>query len=228
MKCRALTSLLLGGSLALVAADARAELETGKTGADASTQRDVKPERRNGLTLGASGGIAFAGASGYPNSARFFGNPDFYSSSPLLVGWSSSYFLMGAFNDYVSFGPMVTIATFESEQWKSTGWGAGFRGEVFPLVKLVPALADAAIYGQLGFGITELRAKGPYPSADGSQSFLGIGIHHEWRLARLLGGHAALGPYVEYNAIRAPSAERHWATTGLRVVWYGSGVALDR
>ncbi|MBX3215505.1 MAG: hypothetical protein KF850_25935 [Labilithrix sp.] len=228
MNRRVLASFVLAGALVVGATPVQAQSEPGKPAAEDPTLRPVKAERRSGLTLGASGGIALAGASGYPNNAGLIDNPDYYSSSPLLVGWSSSYFLMGAFNDYVSFGPTLTIATFESEAWKSTGWGAGFRGEVFPLVRLVPALADAAIYGQVGFGVTELRAKGPYPSADGAQSFLGIGLHHEWRLARLLGGHAALGPYVEYNAIRAPSAERHWATGGLRVVWYGSGVALDR
>ena len=235
MKRCSVVSRLLGGALALSAAlcpvlwaaDVHAELNTGAPAAEDPTSRSVQPERRNGITLGASGGIAFAGASGYPNSAKLLGNPDFYSSSPLLVGWSSSYFLMGAFNDYVSFGPMFTIATFESEQWKSTGWGAGFRGEVFPLVKLLPPLADLAIYGQLGFGLTELRAKGPYPSADGAQSFLGIGLHHEWRLTRLLGGHAAIGPYIEYDAIRSTTAERHWATAGIRVAWYAGAVKLD-
>jgi len=156
------------------------------------------------------------------------GGDGFVAARVLAAGGSTSFFLMGAFNDYVSFGPMVTIATFESEQWKSTGWAAGFRGEFFPLVKLVPLLADTAVYAQLGFGTTELRAKGPYPSAGGEQSFLGIGLHHEWRLARLLGGHASAGPYIEYDAIRSPSAERHWATAGLRVVWYGGGVKLDR
>ncbi len=195
--------------------------------AEDAAQRSVSSERRNGLVLGASGGVAFAGASGYPNSPGFFGNSDFYSSSPLLVGWSSSFFAMGAFNDYVSFGPMLTIATFESEHWKSTGWGAGFRAEVFPLVDLLPALADASIYGQAGFGATELRAKGPYPTSDGAQSFLGVGLHHEWRLARLLGGHASAGPYIEYDAIYTPSIERHWATAGLRVVFYGGSVKLD-
>ncbi|MBN9163298.1 MAG: hypothetical protein J0I07_20185 [Myxococcales bacterium] len=227
MKRFVFASCLLG-ALVTGEAVAAAELETGKPGAEDPTLRDVKPERRNGLTLGVSGGFALAGASGYPNNARLLGEPDFYSSSPLLAGWSTSFFLMGAFNDYVSFGPMVTIATFESEQWKSTGWAAGFRGEFFPLVKLVPLLADTAVYAQLGFGTTELRAKGPYPSAGGEQSFLGIGLHHEWRLARLLGGHASAGPYIEYDAIRSPSAERHWATAGLRVVWYGGGVKLDR
>jgi hypothetical protein len=221
-------SWLLGGAaLSFGAADARAESPAKPYGADDPSLRPVSPERRNGLSVGASGGIAFAGASGYPNSPKFIGHPDYYSSSPMLVGWSSSYFLMGAFNDYVSFGPMVTIATFESDQWKSTGWGMGFRGEFYPLVKLVPLLADASVYTQLGFGMTELRAKGPYPTADGSQSFLGVGLHHEWRLTRLLGGHASAGPYVEYDAIYSPSAERHWATAGLRVVWYGGGVKLD-
>jgi hypothetical protein len=221
---------LLGGAALLVAAprSARAELNTSSPGADEPTFRPVSPERRNGLTLGVSGGVAFAGSSGYPNSARFIGDPNFYSSSPLLAGWSSSYFLMGALNDYVSFGPTVTIATFESDAWKSTGWGMGFRGEVFPLVKLVPMLADTAIYGMAGFGTTKLQAKGPYPNADGAQSFLGIGIHHEWRITKLLGGHASAGPYLEYDLIRAPSAERHWASAGIRVVFYAGGVKLDR
>jgi hypothetical protein len=95
-------------------------------------------------------------------------------------------------------------------------------------VKLLPALADTAAFAQLGFGTTELQAKGPYPTADGSQSFFGIGAHHEFRLAKLLGGHAALGPSVEYDLIRAQTAERHWLTVGLRVAWYGGSVTLDR
>jgi hypothetical protein len=225
---RTTLSLLLGGAVLLAGADAQAEPTAGGPAAEDATLRRVPPERRGGLVLGASGGVAFAGSSGYPNNARLLDNPEFYSSSPMLVGWSSSWFLMGALTDYVSFGPMLTLATFESDAWKSTGWGFGFRGEVFPLVKLVPKLADAAVYAQLGVGSTELRAKGPYPSADGTQSFLGIGLHHEWRLARLLGGHAALGPEIEYDVIRAESIERHWLTIGLRVAWYGGTVALDR
>lgn len=196
-------------------------------------QRPVILERRNGAVLGASVGAGFAGASGFPNDQKLQNNPDFYSESPLLVGWSTSWFLMGALTDWISFGPMLNIATFESEKWKSTGWGLGFRGEVFPLVGLakkwnIDFLADTAAYGQLGFGTTELRAKGPYPTADGAQSFLGLGLHQEFRLAKLLGGHAALGPHVEYDLIRSQTAERHWLTVGLRVAWYGGSVALDQ
>lgn len=209
-------------------AAARADAPAAATGSSDATLRSVRPERRNGVVLGATGGFALAGASGYPSSPKLQGDADFYSSSPLLAGYAMSYFLMGALSDNVSFGPTVTIATFESPAWKSTGWGMGFRGEVFPFVRLAPALADLAFFAQLGFGTTELRAKGPYPTADGAQSFFGGGVHHEWRLGRLLGGHGAAGPYVEYDAIRAAAVERHWLTAGLRVVWYGGRVELDR
>jgi hypothetical protein len=212
---------------ALACREARADSLTATPEANDPSMRSFTPERRNGAALGVSGGIAFAGASGYPNNARLVGNPDFYSSSPLLVGWSTSAFLLGALNDYVSFGPLFNIAQFESALWKSTGWALGFRGEFFPLVNLYPALADTAIYGQLGFGTTELRAKGPYPTADGTQQFLGIGVHHEFRLGRFLGGHGAWGPHVEYDVIRSDSAERHWLTAGVRVVWYGGHVLND-
>jgi len=196
-------------------------------GREDPTMRKTVAARRAGVVVGVAPGVAFAGASGYPNNLRLTGNPDFYSESPMLVGHSTTYFLMGALTDYVSFGPMVNIATFESASWKSTGLGIGFRVEAFPLVGLVPALADTAIYGQAGVGSTELQAKGPFPSADGTQSFAGIGVHHEFRLFRLLGGHFAGGPYFEYDAIFAPSAERHWASLGLRVAWYGGTVTAD-
>jgi len=200
----------------------------GADGREDPTQRRIVPERRAGLVIGVAPGVAFAGSSGYPNNARLIGSPDFYSESPLLVGHSTTYFLMGALTDYVSFGPMVNIASFETEKWKSTGLGIGFRVEAFPLVRLFPMLADTALYGQAGVGSTELQAKGGFPSADGTQSFAGIGVHHELRLFRLLGGHFSGGPYAEYDAIFTPSAERHWASVGLRVAWYGGTVAADK
>jgi hypothetical protein len=188
------------------------------------TFRKVVPERRNGLVLGASGGVAVSGASGTPNDAKLLDDPAAYSESPLLLGWSSSYFLMGALADWISFGPMFTVAGAESPSWKSTGVGGGVRVEIFPLVTLMPAFADLAAYAHLGVGSAEVRAKGPYPASEGTQSLFGIGVHHEWRLGGLLGGHAAAGPMLEYDAIRSTSSERHWLTTGFRLVWYGGHV----
>ena len=39
--------------------------------------RPVVPERRNGVVLGMSAGVGFAGASGYPNNAKYLGDPAF-------------------------------------------------------------------------------------------------------------------------------------------------------
>jgi hypothetical protein len=192
------------------------------------TLRKTVSQRRNGVVVGVTPGIAFAGASGYPNNARLVGNPDYYSQSPLLVGSSTTYFLMGALTDYLSFGPMVNIARFTSDKWTSKGVGIGFRAEVFPLIALFPRLADTAIFGQAGVGSTELQAKGNFPSADGTQSFLGIGLHHEFRFFRALGGHISGGPYVEYDAIFSTSAERHWASVGFRLAFYGGAVTADK
>jgi len=198
------------------------------TAAEDPTLRKTVAARRGGVVIGVTPGIAFAGASGYPNNARLVGNPDFYSESPLLVGSSTTYFLMGALTDYLSFGPMVNVAKFTSDKWTSTGFGIGFRAEVFPLLSLVPRLADTALYGQAGVGTTELQAKGDFPSADGTQSFVGIGLHHEFRLFRFLGGHISGGPYAEYDAIFSTSAERHWASLGFRLAWYGGTVTADK
>lgn len=196
--------------------------------AEDPTLHKTEAARRGGVVIGVTPGVAFAGASGYPNNARLVGDPDFYSESPLLVGSSTTYFLMGALTDYLSFGPMVNVARFTSPSWTSTGAGVGFRGEVFPLVSLFPRLADLAIYGEAGVGTTELQRKGNYPSADGTQSFLAIGLHHEFRFFRFLGGHVSGGPYAEYDAIFSTSAERHWASLGFRLAWYGGTVAADR
>jgi hypothetical protein len=196
--------------------------------AEDPTLRKTVALRRGGVVIGVTPGIAFAGSSGYPNNARLIGNPDFYSQSPLLVGSSTTYFLMGALTDYLSFGPMVNVAKFTSSSWTSTGFGVGFRAEVFPLLSLFPTLADTALYGEAGVGKTELQRNGNFPSADGTQSFLGLGVHHEFRLFRFLGGHLAGGPYGEYDAIFAESAERHWASFGFRLAWYGGTVVADR
>lgn len=184
------------------------------------TLRPVEHERRAGIVFGASLGAGFAGASGYPSGARFLNDPAFYSESPLMAGWSAEGFVMGALTDYLNLGPVLSVAEFDSSKWKSTGFGLGFRAEVFPFIKVWPKLGDLAAYGQIGFGTTELRAKGPYPTADGSSSFFAGGFHYEWSFAKFLGAHTTAGPFVEYSAIRAESAERHVLSIGLRIALY--------
>ena len=211
----------VGVGIVLAAGVAHADQLTAGPEAGDPTLRPVVHERRAGVVLGASLGAGFAAASGYPKGAQFLNNPDFYSQSPLLVGWSASFFVGGALTDYFTFGPVFEIAEFSSPVWKSTGFGFGFRGDIFPLIKIYPKLADLAAYAQLGFGETELRAKGPYPTADASSSWFSGGIHYEFPLARLGGSHTTLGPFVEYSAIRSESGERHWLSLGFRLAFYG-------
>lgn len=216
---RVLAAAALGVGV-LGAAAARADAITATPDQKDPTLRPVVHERRAGIVFGASVGAGFAGASGYPNGARFINDPNYYSESPLLVGWAASGFVMGALTDYLNLGPVLSVAEFDSAKWKSTGFGVGFRGELFPLIKIVPSLADLAVYGQIGFGETELRAKGPYPTADGSSSYFSGGFHYEWSFARFLGAHTTAGPFVEYSAIRSDSAERHWLSIGFRIALY--------
>ena len=81
--------------------------------------RRVDAERRAGVALGFSLGAGFAGASGYPNDVKLIGNPDYYNQTSLLVGPATTIFLMGAFSDYVSVGPMVNFGTFQNKTYKT-------------------------------------------------------------------------------------------------------------
>ena len=221
-------SILSSGLVAILLASVAAHADTTTPDtAQSPTYRPVAHERRAGVEVGGGVGVGFGAASGYTNNVKYLGNPDYYSSTPLLVGVAHQYFLMGALTDYLNVGPVVNIATFDTPSWRSTGFGVGFRFELFPLLYAVPALADTAVYAQMGIGSTRIAAKGPYPDSDGTQSFFGGGVHHEFRLAKLLGGHAAAGPFLEYDAVRSETAERHWATAGLRLAWYGGTVGSD-
>src|SRR5579863_363301 len=136
--CRRLfaRALASGSALALYAAlapgAARADQMTATAEAGDPVFRPLVHERRGGLVLGVAPGIGFAGSSGYPNDPSLIGRSDYYSSSPLLVGSTASYFLMGALTDYVSFGPMLNLAHFSDSKWTSDGFGIGFRLEFFP------------------------------------------------------------------------------------------------
>jgi hypothetical protein len=191
--------------------------------AEAPSALSAPHERRAGLVIGFGYGAGVAGSSGYPNGASLIDDPRYYSASDLMSGTGWSFYVMGALTDYLSFGAWFGAQTYESSHWRSVGGGGGFRVEAFPLYRLVPALADLAVFAQLGLGTTALHNKlpGNYPSADGEQSFLGIGVLHEWSLFKVLGGHVAVAPTLEYDLITARAVERHNALLGVRMAFYG-------
>jgi hypothetical protein len=187
---------------------------------------DCAPRIRNGIVLGLSLGVGLAGASGYPNQASRIGDPAYYASSPLMVGSGTWFHVMGALADWVNFGIWFGTSSFSSKNWKSNGGGGGFRVELFPFEELYKSnafLRDLAVFGQFGIGgaTLEVTAPGNYPSADGTETFIGAGVFYEKNLGRGLGGHFALGPSLEYDAIISTGFERHSALLAGRFVWYG-------
>jgi len=183
---------------------------------------DRPAERRSGIELGLTLGGGVAGSAGYPNSATKIGDPDYYSASGLMTGSAFNVLVMGAISDYLSFGFWFGSSHYQNTDWTSSGAGGGLRLEVFPLYTLVPGPKDLGVAGQFGIGTTTLDAKfKANVSSDGTESFVGAGVFYEWRVAKFLGGHAVLGPNLEYDVIFARSIEQNGATLSLRAVFYG-------
>jgi hypothetical protein len=209
-------------ALALAASPARAQFT--KTG-DVSHTSDPEMDKRttrSGLVVGVIVGFGVAGASGYPNSSSEIGDPNYYSSSNLMVGSGSALFIGGALADWINFGFWFGSQRFKSHDWQSTGGGGGFRVEAFPLLELYPTLKNLGLEAQFGIGGTSLQALGgDYPKANGTESFIGVGGFYEFPIFHALGGHAALGPELEYDNIYSTAIARGSGLLGLRFAFYG-------
>jgi hypothetical protein len=187
-----------------------------------SADLDLPSRIRSGLVVGLTLGGGIGGASGYPNSSSEIGNPAFYSASGFMGGTGGSFFVMGALADYLNFGFWFGTSTFGNSSWHSTGGGGGLRVEAFPFVRLFPSLSGLGLLGEFGVGSAKLTSSDPaHPEANGTQSYIGAGAFYEWSFARLLGGHFAFGPSVEYDAIWSQPFERHGLIASARVVFYG-------
>lgn len=191
---------------------------------DAAPAADLdKPaERRAGVVIGLFYGGGLASSAGYPNDENFIGNPDYYSASGLMAGSGGSVFVMGALADALSFGFWFGAGFSDNSTWHSRAEGGGLRLELFPLDWLGRGFRDLGVFTQVGIGGTELVYKPkPWVTSDGVASSLGAGVFYEIKLASALGGHFAIGPSLEYDAIVSEPIERHGALLGARLVWYG-------
>lgn len=194
------------------------------TGGSASTVNDLPAAHayRSGLVVGLSYGLGMGGASGYPNNSQDIGNPADYSASGLMAGSYSQLYVLGAFSDYVSFGFWLGSGQLRNTDATADALGIGFRLELFPLVGLVPKLQGLGILANLGLGSGQIVWKNPaLPEAQGTQSFGGIGLFHEWSFGHLLGGHFAIGPVLEFDAVWSQPFEQHGLLASARITFYG-------
>jgi hypothetical protein len=189
---------------------------------------EAPPKRRAGIVLGVEVGLGLAGSSGYPNDSNDIGDPNYYAASGLMTGGGGSVFVMGALSDYLNFGFFAGEAKFGTHEWYSSGAAGGLRVEIFPLYSLGGPLRDLGVLLKTGIGSTTLvnRQIGlsdgePAVSQTGVGAFIAPGVFYEFWLFRGMGGHFALGPSLEYDAMYSESMERHGALLGLRFLWYG-------
>lgn len=219
-----LVPLILAAGSALGGQPTQGAAAAAPTGSELPTVTTLPADHqyRSGLVVGLSLGGGIGGASGYPNNVTEIGDPAYYSASGLMGGTYSQLWVLGALSDYISFGFWFGHATLHNADWRSTGSGVGFRIEAFPLVSLVPSLHNLAVFANLGVGTGNLTSVAPnLPEANGTSSFGGIGIFHEWAFAHVLGGHLAAGPALEFDAIWSQPFEQHGLVASGRIAFYG-------
>lgn len=145
----------------------------------------------------------------------------YYGAGGVMAGGGGEGFLMGALADVFSFGLFFGYTLIANNDWSSEGIGGGFRLEAFPFFSLVPVLHDLGFFAQFGIGSADLNAsRGYYPGASGVQTFISVGVFHEWTMAKLKHGHLTIAPSLEYEYIGAAAINRHVAGLGLRVAFY--------
>jgi hypothetical protein len=182
----------------------------------------IKNER-GGFVFGLTGGLAMGTAAGYPNDLQKIDMLAYFGAGGVMVGESSGFMLMGAFARELSFGVWLNQSHVQSTSgnWRSNGYGGGFRVEVFPVGWLVPALRDLGFIGMFGIGAADLAGNvGNYPGAEGVQSYLGTGAFYEWMFLHPGKTRWVVGPSVEYQLVTSRSLERNVGMFGVRFAFY--------
>jgi hypothetical protein len=198
-----------------------ATVSTGDAAA-VSTDFDGPARHRSGIVLGASLGLGVGSAAGYPNDSTKIGDPSYYLAGGPMVGASETLVLMGAIADYLSFGFWFNHAGYQSRGFHSNGDAGGLRVEAFPLVRLYPRLDGLGVFGDFGIGQGSLTSSTPgVQKAEGTQSFVGAGAFYEWPFGKLIGGHFAAGPSLEYDAMWSSPFGREGLVASARLVFYG-------
>jgi hypothetical protein len=173
---------------------------------------------RRGLFLGGSLGFGLGYGSGYPNDAKYIDNEDYRGATGLMPGYGWNVMVLGAISPLLNVGFWGGTSAFESSAWRSRASGGGFRAEVFPFGAYVPELKNLALYGQVGLGSTKSKflKEGNYAPLEGTQSFVALGVFHEFRFAKVL----TLAPDARYEAVVTRAGAHAALILGIRIGGY--------
>lgn len=176
----------------------------------------TKSTRRSDFTLGASAGLAFGRASGYPNKVQEIGDPAYHSTTKLGLGSGQLIWLGVAFNDYLTFGLGFGGFNLSGNDRSATASVFGFHVDAYPLFAVDKNLQDLGVFTNFGTG--PLKITGAPKEADGGlMSYVEAGIVYE----RLRLWRVGLGPSVSLIHVWSESAEATTALVGARVAFYG-------
>lgn len=195
----------------LAAGVAQAE---GDSGSNIGTSS--KPQRRSDFTLGASAGLGFGRASGYPNKVDQIGDKAFRSNTKLGLGNGGLIWLGVAFNDYFTFGLGGGAYNLSGNDRDAKAGVFAFHVDAYPLFDLDPSLQDLGVFANVGTGPLTISG-GAEPAKGGLMSYLEGGVVYE----RLRLWHFGIGPSVSLIHMWSESATLTGALVGARVAFYG-------
>jgi hypothetical protein len=176
----------------------------------------AKPTRRSDFALGASAGLGFGRASGYPNEIDKIGDKSFKSNTKLGLGNGGLVWLGVAFNDYLTFGIGLGAFNLSGNDREASAGLFGFHVDAYPLFDVDENLQDLGLFGNVGTG--PLTIKGGAEQAEGGlMSYLEAGIVYE----RLRFWHIGVGPSVSLIHMWSESAQLTGGLVGARVAFYG-------
>jgi len=175
----------------------------------------AKPQRRSDFMLGASGGLGFGRANGYPNEVQKIGDKDYRQNTKLALGSGELVWLGVAFNDYLSFGFAVGGFNLSGNGRDAKAGLYGFHVDAYPLFDIHKNLQDLGVFGNFGTG--PLTITGGAEDADGGLlSYLEAGIVYE----RLRLWQFGIGPSISLLHMWSESASVTGGLLGARVAFY--------
>lgn len=212
MRIRAALSASLSLALALAAGQAHAEGDANGP----SPASVAKPTRRSDFTLGASGGLGFGRASGYPNEIDKIGAKQYRSNTKLAVGNGGLVWLGVAFNDYLTFGIGLGAFSLSGNDRDASAGLFGFHVDAYPLFDVNENLRDLGVFANVGTGPMTIKG-GPDQAEGGLMSYVEGGLVYE----RLRLWHLGVGPSVSLIHMWSESATVTGGLVGARVAFYG-------
>lgn len=172
--------------------------------------------RRDGFTVGISGGLALASASGYRNDVTEIGLPEFEEGTGAAVSAGGAFWLGGSLADWLSIAIGVQRTNFSGNGLDAAGAGLHARIELFPLFYRGGAWQDAGVSAFAGTGNVDVKRGNETVAAGEGTSLVGAGVFFEpWRFWQF-----STGPELFYTHQFARSMSAHLLVVGWRLAFY--------